>query len=91
MTRDRDEWPLESPRHVFDKASFAAASRAFKNYRQARGVSSFKQLDLTGDWQVERFLRDSIFFYGLFRHLFTGFSLGFLIIDLTSGDFRFRT
>ena len=34
MTRDGDQRAFESPRHVLDKASLAAAGRAFENDRQ---------------------------------------------------------
>ena len=45
MAGDGDQRPLKPPRHVFDKTRLAAAGRAFENYRQARGVGRFKQID----------------------------------------------
>src|SRR2546421_10777428 len=63
-----DERTFEPPGHVFDKARLAAAGRAFQNHRQSRGMGGLKQIDLMVDGQVIRFVDDSVFFDGAFRH-----------------------
>src|ERR1044072_2045111 len=46
VTRDRDEWSLESPRHVFDEPRFSAACRTFEHHGKAAVVTLRKNLDL---------------------------------------------
>ena len=52
VASDGDERAFEPPRHVLDKTRFSAASRAFENDRQPRGVRGFKQFHLAADREV---------------------------------------
>jgi hypothetical protein len=61
---DSDQWPLEPPRHVFDKTGLAATSRAFEYDRQARGVGGFEEIYFPANGQVVRLFGNSVFFNG---------------------------
>jgi len=53
---------------MFDKARFAAAGRAFEDYRQVSSVRGFKQADFVIDRQVIWLFSDFVFFDSAFGH-----------------------
>ncbi len=60
VTRHGDKRLAQLPRHVFDKAGFAAAGGAFQHHRHTHGVGGFVEFDFIGNGAVVRFFLDHV-------------------------------
>ena len=52
MRGDGDQGLGQMPRHVFDKAGFAAAGRPLQHHRQPLGEGGLEHRDFVADWLI---------------------------------------